>query len=294
MNKEGIFKYNVDVRPVAMILTTIGLSLLPFLVPMPLWLLVPHFALVIFARSFLPFVQHNHAHLAVFNSTLLNNIYNVCLAQCTGYSTAMWELHHNRGHHRNFLTPKLDVARIIDLKTGLVMGRWRYAFQGNLTILPDAIKIGLEEGRQGRKSLLPKLFGEIALQATITAALLLWHPLLALAFFIVPNAFNAFMIWWESYPHHLGVPVTSLYDASITIESSSYNAQTLNLGHHTAHHEKPTLHWSLLPARTEAIRSLIPAMCLHEEYDRSAKVQLRTTRSKSQYPSFAAEKATLI
>ncbi|MBI3555808.1 MAG: fatty acid desaturase [Deltaproteobacteria bacterium] len=282
MNKDGLLKYNIDVQPVAMVLVTVGLSLLPFFVAMPVWFLVPYFVLVIFAKSFIPFAQHNHAHLAIFNSKALNHVFDVFLTQCTGYPTALWELHHTRGHHRNFLTPELDVARIIDLKTGQVMSRWRYALNGNMTIHRDSIQIGKEEGRQGRKPLLAKLYGEIAVQTAITLALLAWHPWLALTFFVIPNTFNSFMIWWESYPHHLGVPTTSLYDASVTIESRSYNLQTLNLGHHTAHHEKPTLHWSLLPARTEAIRSRIPEMCVHEEYSRSSKVQLAETRRKSE------------
>ena len=48
--------------------------------------------------------------------------------------------------------------------------------------------------------------------------------------------------------------MTNVYDASMTVETPGYNRVTFNIGHHTAHHEKPTLHWSLLPGRTQVIR----------------------------------------
>ena len=30
-------------------------------------------------------------------------------------------------------------------------------------------------------------------------------------FFVVPNVFVALMVWWESYPHHLEMPMTSAF-----------------------------------------------------------------------------------
>jgi fatty acid desaturase len=98
--------------------------------------------------------------------------------------------------------------------------------------------------------------------------------------FIIPNVFAAWFIWWESYPHHLHVPTTSLYDGSVTIMSPKYNRHTYNIGHHTAHHEKPTLHWSLLPQRTAQIRDRMPDQCVHEVYDRSARKQAEETLRK--------------
>ncbi|MBI3544027.1 MAG: fatty acid desaturase [Deltaproteobacteria bacterium] len=254
------------------------MSLLPFLFLFPLWALIPYLLAVYYLRSFTPFAQHNHAHLAVFNRPLLNGIYNVLLAQCTGYQTALWELHHNRGHHRNFLDAKNDVASIVNPKTGTIFSRWMYALRGNLTIHRDSVKIGLQERGAGKRSLLPKLGVEIAIQLAIYAALLYWDWKMALACFIVPGAFAAWFIWWESYPHHLEVPTENIYDGSVTILSKAYNNQTFNIGHHTAHHEKPTLHWSLLPKRTAEILEKMPAGCVHEQYHRFASKQAAETR----------------
>jgi fatty acid desaturase len=75
---------------------------------------------------------------------------------------------------------------------------------------------------------------------------------------------SAWLIWWQSYPHHHQMPCTGIYDGSMTVERAAYNRVTFNIGHHTAHHEKPTLHWSLLPARTEQIRERIHPACLRD------------------------------
>jgi fatty acid desaturase len=94
---------------------------------------------------------------------------------------------------------------------------------------------------------------------------------MALFCVVLPELFCAFFIWWESYAHHLNVPTSSAYDASVTVLDGYHNWESFNIGHHTAHHEKPTLHWSLLPQRTEAIAGRIPAACIRGSYRRSAR-----------------------
>jgi hypothetical protein len=55
-----------------------------------------------------------------------------------------------------------------------------------------------------------------------------------------------------------------VYSASVTVLGRHFNAANFNIGHHTAHHEKPTLHWSLLPSRTAQIVAKIPEACMRE------------------------------
>jgi beta-carotene hydroxylase len=263
---RGVFKYRADVGPVALVIAVSALALLPFVFALPLWATLAAWAVVFYARTFAAFAQHNHAHLSVFNWAPLNFLYDAILAQNTGYPTALWELHHNRGHHRHFLEPDRDVAAITYPGTRRVMSRGMYALRGNLLIHRDSIRIGRAEGRAGKKTLLPKLLVETLLQALFTGLLLAWNWQLALAFVVVPNFLSAFLIWWQSYPHHKEMPCTGVYDGSMTVESAAYNRVTFNIGHHTAHHEKPTLHWSLLPARTAQIRERIHPECFRDSH----------------------------
>ena len=257
MTTPAVFKYRIDAWPVGIVLATTGLALVPFLWTMPRVLVAALWLAVVYLRTFCAFSQHNHAHLPVFHARALNRIYDAILTQNTGYPTALWELQHNRGHHRHYLTPEQDVAAVFYPGTRRVMPRWRYALRGNLTVHRDAIRIGLAERRAGRKSLLSKLAGEIVVQIAIASALVAFRPGLALAFFVAPNAFLSMMVWWESHAHHLEMPGTGVYDASVTIEDPAYNFVTFNIGHHAAHHRKPTLHWSLLPALTAKMRPLL-------------------------------------
>jgi fatty acid desaturase len=262
MKRKELFRYSSDLRPVLSVMGIVSLSLLPFLVPMSLPLLVPYALLVLYLRTYAPYAQHNHGHLPVFHSKVLNGLYDLFLSQCTGYATALWELHHVRGHHRNFLTPEKDVARITHLSTGQVMSRSWYSLRGNFTIVGDSFQIAREEVQAGKKDLAPKLRMELFFQLLITALLAVWNPWLTLTFFVLPNFVMSWCIWWESYVHHLDVPMNDAYDGSVTITRSWFNFQTFNIGHHTAHHEKPTLHWSMLPERTSAILERIPETCL--------------------------------
>ena len=100
------------------------------------------------------------------------------------------------------------------------------------------------------------------MQTLLTGLLLAWNWQVALAFVVLPNFLSAWLIWWQSYPHHHEMPCTSIYDGSMTVERWAYNRVTFNIGHHTAHHEKPTLHWTRLPERTRLIVERIPATCL--------------------------------
>jgi beta-carotene hydroxylase len=257
MKTPFLVRYRIDVWPVGIVLATTGLALAPFLWTMPRVLVAAAWLAVVYLRTFCAFSQHNHAHLPVFHARALNRIYDAILTQNTGYPTALWELQHNRGHHRHYLTPGQDVAAVFYPGTRRVMPRWRYALRGNLTIHRDAVRIGLAERRAGRKSLLAKLAGEVIVQIAIVSALLAFRPGLAFAFFVAPNAFLSMMVWWESHGHHLEMPGTSVYDASVTVEDPAYNFVTFNIGHHAAHHRKPTLHWSLLPALTAKMRPLL-------------------------------------
>lgn len=274
--RSGLLRYGIDGWAVGLVCLVSCLALIPFLVPLPLWQLIAIGIAVAYLRTFCAFVQHNHAHLPVFRHQFFNRLFDVLLAQNTGYASSLWQLHHNLGHHRHYLEPARDVARLTRLGQRAPMSRWFYALRGNLTIVPDSIRIALAEKPATRGTLLRRLSLDLLLQVAITAALCAWHPALTLWFFVVPNLLASFLVWWESYPHHLNMPATDAYDASMTSESRAYNRLTFNIGHHTAHHQKPTLHWSLLPAHTEKIRHRIHSSCIRTSHTTLGRRWLRT------------------
>jgi beta-carotene hydroxylase len=265
-----VLRYASDLRPLAIVSAAALLSASPFLAsfafgaPLPIWALGALWLASLYARSYCPYAQHNHAHLPVFRARAMNAIYDAVLTLVTGYPTALWELHHNIGHHQSFLDPKSDVASIVDAATGRPMSRFWYTVRGNWMILPDSFRIARRQATRGRPKLLRKLVAELVVQGLAMALFVAWSWQLALLFFVGPNLLAAALVWWESYVHHLGVPGTSVYDGSVTALDARFNRANFNIGHHTAHHEKPTLHWSLLPVRTAQIIRKIPASCVRE------------------------------
>mgnify|MGYP001610212390 CR=1 FL=1 len=218
--------------------------MVPFLLDLTPGGLTACFLLTLLPRALTPCAQHGHAHLPIFNSKSLNFAYDILLAQTTGLTTPEWELQHNRGHHRNYQVPRQDVASVFEPRSGRLMSRAEYALKGSLGNWGTCYRVARKERKPQRSKILRRLGMHIAIQLGITAALLAADPVSAVVLFMIPNFLARALVWWGSYWHHLGVPRTDVYDSSVTFADPLYNFFSFNSGHHSAHHEKPTLHWS--------------------------------------------------
>src|ERR1700722_19801853 len=144
----GLLRYPSDLGPLMIVALSAFLSLSPFLLAplaLPVWALVVLWFASLYARSHAPYAPHKLVHLAVFRARAPNVVYDAVLALVTGYPTALWELHHNIGHHQSFLDPKSDVASIVDPKTGRPVSRVWYMIRGNFTIAIDSLRIARRE-----------------------------------------------------------------------------------------------------------------------------------------------------
>jgi beta-carotene hydroxylase len=157
-----------------------------------------------------------------------------------------------RGHHRNYLAKTNDPAHN-DRFGG---GRMRFTVLGDAMSIADSLRIA-----RGDHAARWRLVVQVAVQLAAATVLLWWRPELALAFFVVPWLALRWAVFWFSYAQHDRVPMHDVYSGSVT-RFGWTNRMYLNVGHHTAHHEKPTMHWTQLPARTAKIVERIPASCL--------------------------------
>ena len=133
------------------------------------------------------------------------------------------------------------------------MGRVEYTLRLALSHQPTIVRVGLRRPRTFRYLLLMKL----PLWGLIAAGLWL-RPLETVLVFLLPAFLTLLHTIWATYEHHAGCPGTNHLDASRNRVHRVYNLLTGNLGLHTAHHQRPGLHWSLLPELHEAIRDEIP------------------------------------
>ena len=240
----------VDLVPASVIAVGTALAAVPFVVELSVAGLVVIWLVSTIMRSLAPVHQHCHAHYAVFRQPVLDALYDVVLVLAAGNTTAVWELQHVRGHHQAYLERTHDPAN------NDRFGGGRLAF----TVLGDAMSIA-DAWRLARHRERERLVAQVVVQGTFLVGAIVVEPVLAVAFVVVPWLLLRWAVFWFSYAQHDRVPMHDVYSGSVT-HFGFTNRLYLNVGHHTAHHEKPTLHWSLLPARTAQIVERIPPVCL--------------------------------
>jgi beta-carotene hydroxylase len=201
-------------------------------------------------------MHHNHQHVNVFQSRLLNRLFEVPLSLQTGIGPYGWVLHHNLGHHLNYLSQ--GPATPVDeskwkRKSGTAMGRLEYTVRLFLTHERDIFRVGQRRTGIYRNYLAMK----VALYA-ILAVLFVLNPVNALILYGVLPLATLLHTCWVTFEHHSGLDTEDHHGASRNRSNKLYNLLSQNLGYHTAHHMRPGLHWSELPAFHSSIEARIP------------------------------------
>jgi len=258
-----LLRYTADWRPVSIVLGAFLLHVAVFWWASPLVALLalpPIFVLSTMVAAF----NHHHQHVNVFKSNVLNRVYDLVLAVQTGVGPYTWVLHHNLGHHQNYLNQPPCVSPDEShwtRKDGTQMGRIEYTLHTFLHHQVDVFRVGLKHPKVFRRYLAMK----VPCYAFIAIGLYI-DPLNYLLVFFVPSLMALVHTCWATYEHHAGHPADHHVSASVNRENALFNLLTCNLGLHTAHHMKPGLHWSELPTLHESIRPQIPAHQLLKEF----------------------------
>jgi fatty acid desaturase len=258
-----LLRYSADWLPVSFVLGAFVLHLAIFWWAPPLLALaslVPLFALSTMVAAF----NHHHQHVNAFHSRVLNRIYDLVLAVQTGVGPYTWVLHHNLGHHQNYLNqpPSANPDESHWTRAdGSQMGRIEYTLHTLLHHQVDVYRIGQKHPQIFKRYLLMKL----PCYAFIAAGFYL-NPFNYLVVFFVPSLLALAHTCWATYEHHAGHAADDHVTASVNREHGLFNLLTCNLGLHTAHHMKPGLHWSELPQLHRGIRAQIPEQQLLQDF----------------------------
>ncbi len=237
----NFFRYRADIFPI-----TLFFSL--FLFDLGLYFLVGNIQfLMIYAVVSIPikwFIgawNHHHQHVQTFQIPLLNRILEVIYGFQTGIVWYGWVLHHNLGHHMHYQDQKLDESawKSSDGKTHSL---WMYTWIVGFTAYSRSWKVGKKYPKIQRHFL-----SMMSVQWFLLVWLLAYHPLAGILIFLLPMITGLFLAVYTTYDHHTGLESESHYESSYNITSPIYNLITGNLGYHTAHHMKGSLHWSKLP-----------------------------------------------
>ncbi|MBM4363035.1 MAG: fatty acid desaturase [Deltaproteobacteria bacterium] len=258
-SRRGVLlRHTADRASVAFVLTVFAAHAAVYAFA-PTWLaavaMIPLFLMSVFVAP----LNHHHQHLNVFRSDVLNRPYDLVMALVTGIGPHTWVLHHNLGHHVNYLRqPPAEPADESHWTRpeGSQMGRVEYSLHLFFHHLFDVHRVGREHPRQYR------VFWLMRIPLYLLIGVLVWHsPYNFLFAFGLPAAFTCLHTCWATYEHHAGQPTDSHFVATVNRINPIYNVMSWNLGYHTAHHMRPGVHWAELP---ELHREIEPKIPLHQ------------------------------
>ena len=96
-----MLKVRIDAVPVAVVFLVFCLQLWACTLPLA-WTAVMAVVLIFLCGSVVSF-QHHHNHCPTFHQRYLNETLDLIMGLQSGITAYSWVLHHNIGHHGNFL-----------------------------------------------------------------------------------------------------------------------------------------------------------------------------------------------
>lgn len=248
-----------DLAPLLLVLGVFALQLWAFFTIDNPWQLAGLVALLMVVQVSCGAVCHNHHHTALFTRAWANRLIETVMYLQTGTSPLSWTIHHNIGHHHDYLDQARDPARWQEAD-GSVMHRLKYDFYNAAMIYPEIWKIGRRH---------PALFARFKrwflIGNLVLAGFVFINPLNALIVFVLPMLFMLVVLLDNTFQQHSGLDTDNHFHASRNVEHPLYNLTSWNLGYHTAHHIYPGIHWSELPAVHAKIRHRIPDMLVTQQ-----------------------------
>jgi fatty acid desaturase len=257
-----LLRHCIDTGPVAFVLAIAVVQAVLFLQPSAL-IAALGAAILWPLQTRAIYIAHNHHHHRIFRGRKLNLAFETLLFLQTGMPSFGFPLHHNIGHHGHYRNqdpadPAADPHRWVG-DDGRRMSRWTYTWRLLGGAVPLGRRLGVRYQRLWRSFLMASACYGIALGALL--AIRPWHTF---AVFLVPMALSLVALAWSTYVHHLGLPTGDPLGASYTNVGHFANRWGYNIGFHTAHHVKPGLHWSRLPALHARIAGDIPRHCYYD------------------------------
>jgi beta-carotene hydroxylase len=235
-------------------------ELLPFLAPLSCYLALTAGV-----------IAHNHNHCPTFRSRRQNIWFAHVLSAFYGYPTFAWIPTHNLNHHK-FVN-----------RAGDATITWRHTNAHNWLVAStyffvssywqsEPIKDFIRKARASNRRLYRQIIREYVLWIGVAIGLLalaiglhgLRRGLLVWTFATaVPALFALWTIMLFNYVQHVHTDPWSTHNHSRSFTSPLLNFLLFNNGYHTAHHENPGSHWSLLAGLHEQIAPQIEP-CLME------------------------------
>lgn len=240
-------RYLADIRTLSFVAIYFGLVVGQWIfAPANLWLAVPLFMATCVFSFFGAVATHNTIHCPVFMSRTANRVFQVVLSLTYGSAVSAFVPGHNLSHHKHVQTTK-DVMRTTKVRHSWnLLNMIQFAPKIGLAIMKnDAAYVGAMKGKHRKWFQQYRIETFAWVGVTILLFILDWKK--ALFYWQIPHFYAAWGIISMNYLQHDGCDVTHRYNHSRNFVSPLVNWWTFNNGYHGIHHDKPGVHWSLLP-----------------------------------------------
>jgi fatty acid desaturase len=200
-------------------------------------------------------IAHNHNHVPLWRSRLLNIFTDYWLTLFYGFPAFGWIPTHNKNHHA------------LNNKQGDYTLTYRISEKNNLFTLLSYPSISSYFQQKPIGEYLKKLWRSDRRKFYLAASqylvlvlyyvvALFWNWKKALLFIAIPHQVSLFSVLIFNYVQHVHTDEESDYNHARNF-TGLINLALFNNGYHTIHHLSPGIHWSETPAAQRRIEGLI-------------------------------------
>lgn len=187
-------------------------------------------------------ITHNHNHLQIWNSKVLNVLTDWWLTVFYGIPIFTWIPTHNRNHHR-YLNREGDIT--VTYRNTEVNNLFTFVSYPGMSSYYQ-ITQGIIPFMKDMKERDPKRYWEYMTQVFVLLAWwAFWFAMdwkKAIFFVVIPQQVSGYVVQIFNYVQHVHADEESKLNHSRNF--MGVNLFLFNNGYHTAHHERASMHWS--------------------------------------------------
>lgn len=248
-----LLKYKADIRTLffvaAYFIIAYGGFLAYIWVPeIRVWqILLPWTILTALSSFSCAIIVHNTIHCPMFIKKEHNKWFQFVLSLAYGYSVSAFVPGHNFSHHKEIQSAKDN------MRTSKARFKWHLLNQLFFFFIVTPALIKAEKSfvakmKKDKVEWYNQWRAEMILVHGVRIAVLFINLPAAILFIWIPHIYAAWGIVGTNLWQHDGCDVDHKYNHSRTFNGSFLNYFLFNNGYHGAHHDRPSMHWSLLKA----------------------------------------------
>jgi beta-carotene hydroxylase len=212
-----------------------------------MWQLILLFIAMCNMSFFSAVMVHNTIHCPIFKQRWLNKLFQYVLSFCYGHAVSAFVPGHNFSHHK-YTQGEKDVMRTTKMRFKWNLLNQLFFFHRMVFDITRDEKAFAQSMRKVKPAWFRQYILELlfffASQAVL--AYINWKAFLLMVF--LPHHYGVWGIVSVNFWQHDGCDPNHRYNHSRNFTGKVLNFFAFNNGFHAMHHNRPGLHWSLLPA----------------------------------------------